>query len=271
VQFSHKHHAGELGIDCRYCHTAVEVSAKAGIPPTATCMNCHAQIWADSPFLEPVRASYRTDESIRWVKVYDDAAWNGGGWGWGYGYGGPWNACCGCCGLSQVKLAGYPVTSITEVTIDGDVLDPSEYRLDHAQMLTRMADADGNAQSWPACQRLDRELGEPGTFGITYAYGAAPPQAGVNAAKALACELARSCVDGECRVPAGVTKVTRQGVQFEQGLVAAYIREGKTALTDLDVFVSAYGGIGRLPRRGLIWSPSMKPYARSYGGGTNGS
>jgi hypothetical protein len=71
VQFSHKHHAGELGIDCRYCHTAVEVSARAGIPPTATCMNCHAQIWVDAPFLEPVRASYRTDESIRWVKVYD--------------------------------------------------------------------------------------------------------------------------------------------------------------------------------------------------------
>jgi hypothetical protein len=71
VQFSHKHHAGELGIDCRYCHTAVEVSARAGLPPTSTCMNCHAQIWVDAPFLEPVRNSYRTDESIRWVKVYD--------------------------------------------------------------------------------------------------------------------------------------------------------------------------------------------------------
>jgi hypothetical protein len=71
VQFSHKHHAGELGIDCRYCHTAVETSARAGIPPTATCMNCHKQIWAEAPFLEPVRASYRSDVSIRWVKVYD--------------------------------------------------------------------------------------------------------------------------------------------------------------------------------------------------------
>jgi hypothetical protein len=57
VQFSHKHHAGELGIDCRYCHTQVETAAYAGIPPTQTCMNCHAQIWADSPFLAPVRAS----------------------------------------------------------------------------------------------------------------------------------------------------------------------------------------------------------------------
>jgi len=71
VPFSHKHHAGELGIDCRYCHTFVERSSNAGVPPTQTCMNCHAQIWSDSPTLEPVRASWRNDESIRWAKVYD--------------------------------------------------------------------------------------------------------------------------------------------------------------------------------------------------------
>jgi hypothetical protein len=71
VQFSHRHHAGELGIDCRYCHTSVERTAFAGIPPTQTCMNCHAQIWVDSPTLEPVRASYRTDTSIRWTRVHD--------------------------------------------------------------------------------------------------------------------------------------------------------------------------------------------------------
>ncbi len=71
IQFSHKHHAGELGIDCRYCHGGVERSAQAGIPPTKTCINCHAQIWHDSEFLEPVRASFRTDQSIPWVKVHD--------------------------------------------------------------------------------------------------------------------------------------------------------------------------------------------------------
>lgn len=71
VQFSHKHHAGELGIDCRYCHTSVEKSAVAGVPPTATCMNCHAQIWNDSPFLEPVRESFRTGHSIEWIRVHD--------------------------------------------------------------------------------------------------------------------------------------------------------------------------------------------------------
>src|SRR5215470_19247852 len=71
VPFSHKHHAGELGIDCRYCHTTVDRTNNAGMPPTKTCMNCHSQIWVDSPVLEPVRASLRTDRSLEWIKVHD--------------------------------------------------------------------------------------------------------------------------------------------------------------------------------------------------------
>ncbi len=71
VQFSHKHHAGDDGIDCRYCHTSVETSYSAGIPPTQTCMNCHSQIWSDSPYLEPVRESYRTGKPIEWERVHD--------------------------------------------------------------------------------------------------------------------------------------------------------------------------------------------------------
>jgi hypothetical protein len=69
VPFSHKHHAGELGIDCRYCHTSVEESSFAGLPPTATCMTCHSQIWTNAQMLEPVRASYRTGKSIEWTRV----------------------------------------------------------------------------------------------------------------------------------------------------------------------------------------------------------
>src|SRR5690348_2240389 len=69
VPFSHKHHVSELGIDCRYCHTSVEKSSFAGIPPTHTCMSCHSQIWVNSPMLEPVRASLRTDKSIEWTRV----------------------------------------------------------------------------------------------------------------------------------------------------------------------------------------------------------
>ena len=71
VPFSHAHHVGNLGVECRYCHTSVDKSSYAGIPPTKTCMNCHSQIWAQSPTLEPVRASLRTDTSLEWVKVHD--------------------------------------------------------------------------------------------------------------------------------------------------------------------------------------------------------
>jgi len=70
VQFSHKHHVGDDGIDCRYCHTGVETSAVAGIPPTKTCMNCHSVLFNNADYLDPVRASYRTDQSIPWVKVH---------------------------------------------------------------------------------------------------------------------------------------------------------------------------------------------------------
>jgi hypothetical protein len=71
VPFSHKHHVEGMGLDCRYCHTSVEESSFAGIPPTKTCMNCHSQIWADAPVLDPVRESFRTDKSIEWVRVHD--------------------------------------------------------------------------------------------------------------------------------------------------------------------------------------------------------
>lgn len=73
VPFSHQHHVAGLGIDCRYCHTSVETSAFAGIPPTSTCMNCHSQIWTNAEILEPVRASYRSGKAIEWVRVHDVA------------------------------------------------------------------------------------------------------------------------------------------------------------------------------------------------------
>ncbi|MEZ5288998.1 MAG: cytochrome c3 family protein [Vicinamibacterales bacterium] len=71
VQFSHQHHVGGIGIDCRYCHTSVEVSSSAGIPPTKTCINCHSQIWSTSPYLEPIRSSFRDDTPLRWLRVHD--------------------------------------------------------------------------------------------------------------------------------------------------------------------------------------------------------
>jgi hypothetical protein len=71
VPFSHQHHVAGLGIDCRYCHTSVETSSFAGIPPTKTCMNCHSQIWTGAPLLEPVRESFRSGNSLVWTRAND--------------------------------------------------------------------------------------------------------------------------------------------------------------------------------------------------------
>lgn len=69
IPFSHEHHVGGLGIDCRYCHTSAEVSGFAGMPPSKTCMNCHAQIWTNAEMLQPVRESYQTGTPLRWTRV----------------------------------------------------------------------------------------------------------------------------------------------------------------------------------------------------------
>jgi hypothetical protein len=71
VPFSHQDHAGSFGIACRYCHTSVETSSFAGLPPAETCMSCHSQIWADNPLLEPIRESFRSGQPVRWNRVYD--------------------------------------------------------------------------------------------------------------------------------------------------------------------------------------------------------
>lgn len=70
IQFDHRHHVGDEGIDCRYCHTTVENSPSAGIPPTSTCMNCHSQVWNKSPLLQYVRQKYFTDQPIPWNRVH---------------------------------------------------------------------------------------------------------------------------------------------------------------------------------------------------------
>ena len=70
VPFSHEHHVGGLGLDCRYCHTSVEKARFAGLPPTETCMTCHSQIWTNAQMLAPVRASLAENKPIRWQRVH---------------------------------------------------------------------------------------------------------------------------------------------------------------------------------------------------------
>lgn len=71
VPFSHVHHVSDIGIDCRYCHQSVESSARAGVPSTQVCMNCHRQLWNQADMLQPVRISYREDKPLHWNRVHD--------------------------------------------------------------------------------------------------------------------------------------------------------------------------------------------------------
>jgi hypothetical protein len=71
IPFSHKHHAGDAGIDCRYCHTSVETSSFAGMPSTTTCLSCHSQLFVDSPLLAPLHESLRRQRPIAWTRVHD--------------------------------------------------------------------------------------------------------------------------------------------------------------------------------------------------------
>jgi hypothetical protein len=70
IPFSHKHHVGDDGIDCRYCHAGVEQAAVASIPSTNVCLNCHSQLFADAPVLQPLHESARTGVALRWARLY---------------------------------------------------------------------------------------------------------------------------------------------------------------------------------------------------------
>ncbi len=71
IPFSHKHHVGDVGLDCRYCHTSVETSRSAGMPSTAICLTCHSQLFLDAPALAPLHASMRSGRPIAWKRVHD--------------------------------------------------------------------------------------------------------------------------------------------------------------------------------------------------------
>lgn len=171
----------------------------------------------------------------------------------------------GCRPLSTVKLAGFPVQEIVEVTIDGVTIDPSEYRLEKQRNLVRLADTDGNRQVWPGCQRLDLPAGDPGTFVVTYTYGQAPPTPAVEAAKQLACQLALACPDpngdtGDCDLPPGTFQVVRQGITVNVQTLGLYLTQGQTGLAHVDAFLATYGGRSR--RAAVILSPDVTRYAQ---------
>jgi hypothetical protein len=200
-----------------------------------------------------------------------------GGYAWGGGYGAGWGwwnengQQMGCNGLSRVRLSGYPVRQILKVTINGEVLDPDCYRLDEWRYLTRMSLPGATPDStyiqgfWPSCQALDLNDDQPGTFSVDYLWGVPPPPLGLQAAKQMACQLYLACGDGEdCVLPAGVTKVTRQGIEVERELLADFFSNTGTGLVAVDAFLSAYNRT-RAKMRAAVWSPDVQGYSRPIG------
>lgn len=205
-----------------------------------------------------------------WVPDERVFAEHGGGWwgGWSWGDGAWSHACgdrCGCGQLSQIKLAGYPIREITEVLIDGSVVDPTTYRLDRSRYLVRLDDAGPPLvkRRWPACQNLALDEG-PTTFFISYTFGTDPPPGAIRAAAELACELYRSCpgIDGECALPTNVTRVDRQGITIDRKRVTTFLAGAETGLFAVDAFLAVYGG---RRRRAAIWSPDVPPFPRRVG------
>lgn len=208
---------------------------------------------------------------------------------WDWGIGGPWGwagsfwSCgdsdpCGCEPLSRVLLSGYPVREITQVKIDGDIVDPATYRLDNHRWLTRVrnpADPD-TVLMWPSCQALDLPDTENGTFSVTYTYGQNPGLLGAQAAGVLACQLYQLCVQGssgECEIPMNAVRVTRLGVTLDRTAAISwfYGRKGTgadagwhTGITLVDAFLNSINPKGA-QQRPKTWSPDGPKYAKSVG------
>jgi hypothetical protein len=167
---------------------------------------------------------------------------------------------CGCRATSTVWLSGYPVREVIEVKIDGVLVAPSEYRLDEWRKLTRL-----NGERWPLCQRLDLNDSEEGTWSVRYTYGQNPPDIGRSAAAQLACEIYKACQGLECKLPTGVTRITRQNVTIER---TYFQRDAdgvwRTGLQLVDLFLNSVNRAGIL-RRPSIYAPGHR-YARPVGG-----
>lgn len=202
------------------------------------------------------RLDYVAAGGFRWI-------WAGMNW---MSY--PDSGSCGCGCLSSVKLSGYPVQGISQVKIDGEIVPPSEYRLDQNRNLIRK-----DGEFWPACQDLSRDDDQPGTFSISYWHGRTPPALAQSAASALACNMYRLCAtdgEGDCALPTGVTRLTRQGVTMDKSATIAWFmttqdgRGWRTGIQIVDQFLNTYAPYGTR-RPPMSYSPDGRKFARQVG------
>lgn len=185
--------------------------------------------------------------------------WNDGTF-WPYNFNGTWyNAGCGCFGrcccqplpYTQAWLPG-PVAGVSEVRVDGNLVDPSAYRIDDNQWLVRQ---DGDI--WPICQDYNKANGLTGTWSVTYFRGTAVPASVLAAGGTLACEYAKACVGQDCRLPGRIQSIIRQGVSITMVDVETVMRLGYTGLIEVDQIIRAYNPSG-LARPLRVYSPDTQ-------------
>lgn len=165
---------------------------------------------------------------------------------------------CSCGPIHQIVLPG-PVGSIIEVLIDGAPLDPTAYRVDNGNLLVRM-----DGEDWPACQDMNLPIGEPKTFSVKYYRGSGPNTMLDFAAGVLAWEFYQACSGNDCRLPAGVTSVSRQGVSFQ--IATGLFSNGMTGIREVDAIIGLYNPNG-LKAPPYVSSPDIRPgRVTTYGG-----
>jgi len=165
-----------------------------------------------------------------------------------YVYNGKWfNFGCGCgpedCSCSPLCVLELPgdANSVVEVKIDGEVLDPAQYRLDRRPGKARLMRQGGpSGPCWPTCQNLAVDDNQPGTFSVLYLRGKAVPAAGQRALGALACEIYKQCTGAAgCRLPERVQTVTREGITYDMFDPAEWLDQGLTGLREVDTWLRA--------------------------------
>jgi hypothetical protein len=184
-------------------------------------------------------------------------AYPGAAWTTPYISGGDWlNVVCGTCigdcscsALQQISLP-LPVGRVDRVAVDGLTLPESSYRLDPPGWLVR---TDGG--TWPTCQDLSKADTEVGTMSVTYLNAVEPDGLAAYAAGVLACEFAKACSGAKCRLPSGVTEISRRGITMT--IPAGMFTDGLTGIREVDTFVLAYNPyLQKMPS--TVWSPDQR-------------
>lgn len=164
---------------------------------------------------------------------------------------------CGCCYVCEIDLRDT-VREIVEVKIDGLVIDPDTYRVDDGRKLVRVGD---DVECWPQCQTLGLPDTEPGTFSVTFLRGLPVPPGGKRAVAALAAEILKACANDECRLPARVQLISRQGETFQVINDIEYLRASLTGIPEVDLWLKSVNPTGQR-QPSTIWSPDMQPELR---------